>query len=70
MDDKDKDHQDGSIFMVHVINDIFFMEVDLDEHSSNPMISFNKRCNVSNLETLMGTMTHQGGTGGSSTNLA
>ncbi len=38
----------------------FYVKVDLDEHYSNSMTSGSTRRTISNLETLIGTMTHQG----------
>ncbi len=37
MDNKDKDHHDGSIFVINLLEQmtIFFVEVDLDEHCLN-----------------------------------
>jgi hypothetical protein len=53
MDDKDKDHHDGSVFVINLLEQmtIFFVEIDLDEHCSNLMTSGSKRCIVSNHET-------------------
>lgn len=69
MDDKDKDHHDGSTFAINLLEQmtIFFVEVDSNEHCSNLMTGGSKRCIVSNHKTLIGTSK---GTGGSGVDLA
>jgi hypothetical protein len=39
---------------------IFFVEVNLDEHCPDLVTDGSKRCTISNPETLIGTITHQG----------
>ncbi len=66
MDDKNEDHHDKLVFMVHVpINEKsmshvtkFFMEMDFDEHCLDSVTCGNKMCSVLNHKTLTNKAIH------------
>ncbi len=62
IDDKDKDHHDGSVFVINLLEQMtnFCVEMYLDEHCSDLVTRDNKRCTISNHKTLTCTLTHQG----------